>query len=33
MPNGKKSMDALSPADKQFIKRAFGEFLKPYATA
>jgi dihydrodipicolinate synthase/N-acetylneuraminate lyase len=33
MPNGKKSMDALSPADKQFIKRAYAEFLKPYATA
>jgi 4-hydroxy-tetrahydrodipicolinate synthase len=33
MPNGKDSMAALSEADKRFIKRAYTEFVKPYATA
>jgi len=32
MPNGKDSVAALSEADKRFIKRAYAEFVKPYAT-
>ena len=33
MPNGKKSMEALSEADKRFIKQAYAEFIKPYVSA
>jgi dihydrodipicolinate synthase/N-acetylneuraminate lyase len=33
MPGGKKSMDSLSAANKAFIKRAYTQFIKPYATA
>jgi dihydrodipicolinate synthase/N-acetylneuraminate lyase len=33
MPGGKETMAALSEADKRFIKRAYAEFLRPYASA
>lgn len=32
MPGGKKSMDTLSTANKAFIKSAYAQFIKPYAT-
>jgi len=33
MPDGKDTMAALSEADKRFIKRAYAEFLRRYASA
>ncbi len=33
MPEGKDTVAALSDAEKRFIKRAYAEFLRPYASA